>query len=383
MLAPPPPPYHAAAATDGEFARPRPESAPPAPRSPPSAPPDVMSRPHLPKDQAFPRANGFCDGGARGLGEIEEVGAAATVAVEQSPSQSSSPSASSPAPAMSSCGQYMLHRVGKLDTLAGVAIKYGVEVADIKRLNGLSTDLQMFAHKTLRIPLPGRECTPRRIHDDILDSILKTPKHKVSPAMSLLQGYYGLAHPPKRDQTGKGTEMTVYRKGKSACLDVEPWLEPPNSDPFPLQNNKTRSLTIGSLVNGETDENGDSERLIRRRQKADGELLPREENGGDFLASAGKGLALRPKSSNRPDMNKSQQNLFAMAEPLFVNGLQTVRKSSSTPEFQEPESNTSSSIWSASKWSLKPDAFALPLPIPRFDNIPKPIAAWRNKEARD
>jgi len=321
--------------------------------------------------------------------------------VEQSPSQSSSPTASSPAAVMSPCGQYMLHRVRKLDTLAGVAIKYGVEVADIKRLNGLSTDLQMFAHKTLRIPLQGRhppssyqengsfeseerECTPRRIHDDILDSILKTPKPKVSPAMSLLQGYYGLAPPPKRDPTGEGTEMAVYRKGKSAFLDVEPWLEPPNSDPFPLQNRKTRSLAICSpLIDGDTDENGDSERLIRRRQKADGELLPREENGGDFLASAGKGLALRPKSSSRPDMNKSQQNLFAMAEPLFSNGLQTVRKSSSTPEFQEPESSTSSSIWSASKWSINTDAFALPLPIPRFDNIPKPIAAWRNKAARD
>ncbi|KAJ0104927.1 hypothetical protein Patl1_19325 [Pistacia atlantica] len=43
-----------------------------------------------------------------------------------------------------------------MDTLAGVAIKYGVEVADIKRLNGLATDLQMFALKTLQIPLPGR-----------------------------------------------------------------------------------------------------------------------------------------------------------------------------------------------------------------------------------
>jgi hypothetical protein len=92
-------------------------------RSPPSAPPDVMRRPHFP-DQAFTRGNEFFDGEGGGKGEIEEAEAAATVAVEQS----SSPSASSPAAAMSSCGQYILHRVGKLDTLAGVAIKYGVEV---------------------------------------------------------------------------------------------------------------------------------------------------------------------------------------------------------------------------------------------------------------
>ncbi|KAK9204896.1 hypothetical protein WN943_015161 [Citrus x changshan-huyou] len=51
---------------------------------------------------------------------------------------------------------YIEHQVSKMDTLAGVAIKYGVEVADIKRLNGLATDLQMFALKTLHIPLPGR-----------------------------------------------------------------------------------------------------------------------------------------------------------------------------------------------------------------------------------
>ena len=90
-------------------------------------------------------------------------------------------------PPMSSCGRYLLHRVCRFDTLAGVAIKYGVEVlaladpflfdwmdachgwpteqpnntsalqvTDVKRANGLTTDLQMFAHKTLRVPLHGR-----------------------------------------------------------------------------------------------------------------------------------------------------------------------------------------------------------------------------------
>jgi len=90
-------------------------------------------------------------------------------------------------PPMSSCGRYLLHRVCRFDTLAGVAIKYGVEVlaladpflfdwmdachgwpteqlnntsalqvTDVKRANGLTSDLQMFAHKTLRVPLHGR-----------------------------------------------------------------------------------------------------------------------------------------------------------------------------------------------------------------------------------
>ncbi|XP_051187325.1 uncharacterized protein [Lolium perenne] len=358
-----------------------------------------MSRPHLP---ANPRANGLFDGAGRRLCEIEEA-AAAVAAAEQSwsgspsQSQSTSPSSASSLP-MSSCGQYMLHRVGKFDTLAGVAIKYGVEVADIKRLNSLSTDLQMFGHKTLRIPLPGRhppspfqhngsydgddrEYTPRRLHEDLLDSVLRTPRHKVSPAMSLLQGYYGLTPPPKRDPTHEGTEMSIYGKGKSVSLVDEPWsAETPNPNKFLFEHRNARSPTIGSVVNGESEENGDSERPVRRNQKADGELLLREENGSALLSRAGKGLALRPKAGSRADMNKSHQNLIAMMEPSFDDGLQTVKKSSSTPEFQEPESkNSSSSIWSASKWSLKPDGFTLPL----FDSIPKPISAWKNKAARD
>ncbi|CAL5362629.1 unnamed protein product [Camellia sinensis] len=58
-----------------------------------------------------------------------------------------------------------------MDTLGGVAIKYGVEVADIKRLNGLVTDLQMFALKSLNIPLPGRH-PPSLILSNGLDILL-------------------------------------------------------------------------------------------------------------------------------------------------------------------------------------------------------------------
>jgi hypothetical protein len=42
--------------------------------------------------------------------------------MEEEVEQSASP------PPMSSCGRYILHRVCRFDTLAGVAIKYGVEV---------------------------------------------------------------------------------------------------------------------------------------------------------------------------------------------------------------------------------------------------------------
>lgn len=35
-------------------------------------------------------------------------------------------------------------------------LHFHAQVADVKRMNGLVTDLQMFALKTLKIPLPGR-----------------------------------------------------------------------------------------------------------------------------------------------------------------------------------------------------------------------------------
>ncbi|XP_062217072.1 uncharacterized protein LOC133917111 isoform X2 [Phragmites australis] len=321
------------------------------------------------------------DGSSNGSGGRE--GAEAVLEVDQSPSP----------PPMSSCGRYILHRVCRFDTLAGVAIKYGVEVADVKRVNGLTTDLQMFAHKTLRIPLPGRhppaaappslsssdtdrtrEWTTRRPPKNAasLDPFLKPPRRAVSPSMSLLQGYYGLTPPPKGNPTNEGTEMATYTKG---------------------HHRKARSLSSGfSLINGDVNrEIDDAEKTIRRRQKADGELTTREDSGGSLLARAGQRLALRPKSGSRSNMNNSQQDLLAIWMPSYEDGLHTVKKSSSSPEFQDSDSISIASVWLKSKWSLKPDAFTLPLPMPLFDSIPKPLfdsipnpfAASRNKAAKD
>ncbi|KAI7995581.1 LysM and putative peptidoglycan-binding domain-containing protein 2 [Camellia lanceoleosa] len=104
------------------------------------------------------------------------------------------PSSCSPVGGLS----YIEHRVSKMDTLAGVAIKYGVEVADIKRLNGLVTDLQMFALKTLNIPLPGRH-PPSPILSNGLDS-------QGSGGFSAITGK-GLALRPKAaNRTAAGVE---------------------------------------------------------------------------------------------------------------------------------------------------------------------------------
>jgi hypothetical protein len=46
------------------------------------------------------------------------------------------------------------------------------QVADIKRMNSLTTDLQMFALKTLRIPLPSRH-SPSATHTSSTSSLTR------------------------------------------------------------------------------------------------------------------------------------------------------------------------------------------------------------------
>jgi hypothetical protein len=47
-----------------------------------------------------------------------------------------------------------------------------------------------------------------------LDPFPKPPRSTVSPSMSLLQGYYGLAPAPERDPADEATEMATTNKGK-------------------------------------------------------------------------------------------------------------------------------------------------------------------------
>ncbi|XP_077247112.1 uncharacterized protein LOC143886845 isoform X2 [Tasmannia lanceolata] len=323
---------------------------------------------------------------------------------------------------------YIEHRVSKMDTLAGVAIKYGVEVADIRRMNGLVTDLQMFAHKSLQIPLPGRhppspilsngslgpgessieQTPPRRPHSDLLESFqslkLKSPQQRVSPAMSSLQGFYGLTRSKNRGST-EGTEMAVYKKGGAL------YLEDADLPPTPTRHRKTRSLVNGflpengdlseDLMNSEaySDPDRSNQKSVQMGQKAnasDGygngyrtpELLLKEDSGSMFSGITGKGLALRPKSASRTspavDMDSSRLNPIPMGDSIADSFFSGVRKSSSTSNLQDPESN--SSIWPTSKWAAKLDLQArttAAIARPIFDGLPKPISGRRNKAALD
>ncbi|XP_042504490.1 uncharacterized protein LOC122081420 [Macadamia integrifolia] len=351
------------------------------------------------------------------------------------PASSSSSSSSTSTPSSSIGGlNYIEHHVSKFDTLAGVAIRYGVEVADIKRMNNLVTDLQMFALKSLQIPLPGRHPpssslangsatpgqkisgqSPSRRHSDVLESIqslrLKSAQHKVSPAMSTLQGYYGLKHSSKNGVAE--TEMAIYKTDSAYYLEDE---LPKSSSLSNLSSGLHRKSR--SLVNGFLPENGElldvlvveagdleaersNDKSVRRRQKAENdsasrtpEMLLKEDNSGGsgFSTTAGRGLALRPKSGSRANLaaDADSGSLYpvpvGLGDFVIADGSSGVRKSSSTSSLQDQDNNNSSSIWPTSKWSLKTDLQALSavtIARPIFDGLPKPITGRRNKAALD
>ncbi|KAF3777354.1 LysM and putative peptidoglycan-binding domain-containing protein 1 [Nymphaea thermarum] len=254
------------------------------------------------------------------------------------PSNSSSVVSSS---SSSSNVNYIEHHVSKMDTLAGVAIRYGVEVSDIKRLNGLVTDLQMFAHKSLQIPLPGRHPPSPIIADG---SVMQ------ENSVSLLNGF----------SAGSSDE----------------------------------SLDVPVAEAGNNDTERSNEKPVRRRQRTDvdpayaGSELGEDTTSGGLLGRSVKGLALRLKSASRvnlagADVDSANNHAHPFGDSLFANGFAGVRRSSSTSNLQEPLDGAASNR-SASKWTLRPDLQVLTaVAIPIFDGLPKPISGKRNKAALD
>ncbi|GFP92564.1 lysm and putative peptidoglycan-binding domain-containing protein 2 [Phtheirospermum japonicum] len=323
---------------------------------------------------------------------------------------------------------HIIHTVTRFDTLAGVAIKYGVEVADIKKLNGLVTDLQMFALNTLQIPLPGRHPpspslsngheTPQRPnsshqtassrrYSDIFDSfpslkLKASSEEKISPAMSTLRGYYGLK-PADQKGSSEGFEMAVYRKEGAHYLEDGPFAKSslPLSNPPLSHHRKSKSLAnclasqngdlIDRLMPQEPESNNDSaEKLVRRRQKSIADfskctpekLLKNENNMSSITISSitGKGLALRPKSGSRGadgETGGPSAIPVGLGDSVLTDNGNGVRKSSSTSSLQDSENGALLSLWPTSKWSLKPDFQALSNAA-----IPKP-SSRKNKAALD
>jgi len=293
-----------------------------------------------------------------------------------------------------------------MDTLAGIAIKYGVETSDIKRANGLVTDSQMFAHKTLLIPLPGRSMpavvrlsgSGQRIkrawapnhqqNRDTVDSLDSSNcgQKGVSPAMSTLQRYYGLSS-QKGSAMDCSTEMSVYRKGGFQSNLSETLL---SSSAAPGTNGTDGSWEYEESVNRFSSANGANgnksngvpkprqDASMRRRQKAEAESNTTDTQD-DFLADpikAIKSLLPRPISSIRLNMDTGSPDSSKKSSISFLNfnGFKSVRKSPSAPSFADAENGVSSSTW-----TFKHESFTRPL----LDGLPKPVSGRRMKTALD
>ncbi|XP_047323806.1 uncharacterized protein LOC124927445 [Impatiens glandulifera] len=343
----------------------------------------------------------------------------------------SSPTSCSPNGSITGCNQQIQHRVSKMDTLAGIAIMYGVEVTDIKRINGLMTDRQMFALKSILIPLPGKhspspslskclddQCVDRSSEEaaapaasnrysDLLRSSFQSsklnsisPEREVSPAMTILQNFYAINSTQEKSVTHNNNN-----NNKKECSDQYDTDQSRCSNQYSMTHQR-RSKSIGYNLseNGKlsdddmavtSDSNTKilSDKLLRRRQSSVADFGPLKED------CRNTGLALRSKAAaasrimEPSDVGRSPiislGNCTSSAADLY-NTNNEVRKSCSLSSFQEQDNNnsssSSSSMWSTSKWRLKSDLQAFStaaISRPIFDGLPKPIVGRRNKAAID
>ncbi|KAF7813437.1 LysM and putative peptidoglycan-binding domain-containing protein 2 [Senna tora] len=314
------------------------------------------------------------------------------------------------------------HEVSKLDTLAGVAIKYGVEaqkdshqseVTDIKRMNGLATDLQMFALKTLRIPLPGRhppsdsppngaaksrdnsfERRPSHIvqssaMEPFQSLRMKAPRPKNSSAMNTLQTYYGLKS-SNPTGTSEGTEMAVYRSPSLDQLRDDHETRNFNYDLLTGNGAGYQYVPLADIGDGGGDKS--DEKSVRRRQKVEvdsgastPERLLKEENSGGSsgFSSAGKSFAMRLKSASRavlfPETESGWLDSIPMSfgESIITDVLSGVRKSLSASSLKDQDKSNSAAIWPLQAFSTA--AIANPI----FNGLPITITGRRSKAALD
>ncbi|XP_024994482.1 uncharacterized protein LOC112527870 [Cynara cardunculus var. scolymus] len=322
------------------------------------------------------------------------------------------------------------HTVSKFDTLAGVAIRYGVEVADIKKMNGLTTDLQMFACKSLKIPLPGRhppspimsngyhtqgqtspEMTrPNRRYSDSFNPIesLKlssSPHRNISSSINSLRDYYGLK-PNDWNGVDEGFEMTrtstlplgLHRKSKS---EANGFSKTHAMDNVPVANGKGAGIdkSIEKLVRRRKSEVDLNNHTLEMLLKHDNNNTTTSSSRIVLSTSAGKGLALRQKTANRTTIESEagSSNMFPVGsrDSSIVQAFNGVRKSSSAPSFQHSETHnnnsnnnntsspSSSLFWPISILNFTADLQALSTTTPIFDGLPRPVSGRKNKAARD
>ncbi|RDX79345.1 hypothetical protein CR513_40245, partial [Mucuna pruriens] len=231
---------------------------------------------------------------------------------------------SSPSSPKMACIQ---HPISRLDTLPGIAIKYGVKVADIKKVNGLVTDSQMFALKTLHVPCNGSHSLPNgysttghdnreqndngrcELFEPFQSLRRKSSEQKLSPDMSCLQNRYG-TKPTMKKSASEVFNIEEYEK--KACKYSEYGSFYRNS--LMNRHQKSRNMANGTLddiledVEARKRDSGKGNGTLNRRNyKSEAnlqripELLLKQDtnNNGGFSPRSAKGLAQRQNAGTR------------------------------------------------------------------------------------
>ncbi|KAL4327376.1 hypothetical protein HN51_034604 [Arachis hypogaea] len=284
------------------------------------------------------------------------------------------------------------HSISKMDTLAGIAIKYGVEVADIKKVNGLVTDRQMFALRTLHIPLPGRHIPISffiSLFNSEHDNYLCFQKALVR-ALSM-QKYCNSGHSPidvassklsesfrSLEANSSGQKLTASMNASQGYYGTVPTdleattcskdsLDSATSN-RPCHHQKSRSLAesiMDEVMQKSEMEHNNNKRSTESDIRAT-EILMKEESIVGLPSRKGNSLALRQKSASRIALH--------MGGDFLIDGVNGVRRSSSTSCLQAQDNTNSSNMRSNSRSNMKQDYFML-------FSIPKPTSTGRTSKA--
>ncbi|RYR22506.1 hypothetical protein Ahy_B03g067813 [Arachis hypogaea] len=238
------------------------------------------------------------------------------------------------------------HSISKMDTLAGIAIKYGVEVADIKKVNGLVTDRQIYCNSG-HSPI---DVASSKLSESFRSLEANSSGQKLTASMNASQGYYGTVP----------TDLEATTCSKDS-------LDSATSN-RPCHHQKSRSLAesiMDEVMQKSEMEHNNNKRSTESDIRAT-EILMKEESIVGLPSRKGNSLALRQKSASRIALH--------MGGDFLIDGVNGVRRSSSTSCLQAQDNTNSSNMRSNSRSNMKQDYFML-------FSIPKPTSTGRTSKA--
>lgn len=245
---------------------------------------------------------------------------------------------------------FITHKVDKMDTLAGLAIKYNVSVSDIKRCNGLLSDTAMFARDTLLIPT---ERLPVGLEYSAWAAMIITRHGRVANGAAARppKGLLGITDPDGKNEAIEQLKR-YYHMGSSSNLAGRAGVASRGDYDLPMDDafaNGSLELTnFGgdspeeatqqmTIVLRDRDASGGAER-VRRRRAGDSQDLPGDlppfPNSTGRSSSVDRAATVRPslagagsskesfmqklkRAASNPSLNASAHQLSAAAEGML------------------------------------------------------------------